>query len=304
VRTEGATALAADALHVAAAAAWTGGLATLVAALALAGPARWDLAARAVPRFSALALLGVAVLVASGVWSSVVHVGSWGGLVQGLYGPLLLAKIGLLAALVALGAWQNRVAVPALGTGDTSVRRRFLAVCGAELALMAGAIGVTAVLVAQPPPSARATAPAAADGPVTATAALGPYRLEVRVDPAAAGANRVDLRVSRPGAPAPAPAEVRLDAALPAAGIPPIDIEIAALHGAHAVAPRVRLPLPGDWELRVRARFGEFEQHTTTITVPIAKERSHAHSHRNHPRPGGDAGPGAGGNGARDGQPG
>ena len=55
-RTSGTVALVADLIHLAAASTWVGGLAFTILALLLAGDDRWPLAARAVPRFSILAV--------------------------------------------------------------------------------------------------------------------------------------------------------------------------------------------------------------------------------------------------------
>jgi hypothetical protein len=77
----------------------------------------------------------------------------WRGLWETTYGRLLLAKLALVLPLLALGAYNNRFAVPRLKAGIASAveRTRFLRTAGAELAPMAAIVGVTAVLVAQPP---------------------------------------------------------------------------------------------------------------------------------------------------------
>ena len=64
--TIGAGSVVADAAHVQAASIWVGGLAFVVIALVLAGEQRGPLAASAVPRFSAMAVASVAVLLVAG----------------------------------------------------------------------------------------------------------------------------------------------------------------------------------------------------------------------------------------------
>jgi copper transport protein len=106
-----------DVIHLTAVAIWTGGLATLVT-IVLRRPDSSDAvrraerrryqaataeAARAVSRFSPIALCCVGVIVASGTYQAWRGVGTWGGLFETTYGQLLLVKIGAICALVALG---------------------------------------------------------------------------------------------------------------------------------------------------------------------------------------------------------
>ena len=100
--------LAADWLHVVAASVWTGGL--LEFALALLGPLRFapeeqkkPLRRLAVRRFSMVASVAVATLVVSGSYAILLHVPSISALLGTPYGLALLAKLGLLISLPALG---------------------------------------------------------------------------------------------------------------------------------------------------------------------------------------------------------
>ena len=116
-RVEGSLAVLSDAIHVAAAGVWVGGLAFLALLLVEAGGERWSLAAKVVPRFSTLALASVIALVAAGLTSGFLEVRSWQALWHTTYGQLLLVKVALLLPLVALGAFNNRISVPRLRSG-------------------------------------------------------------------------------------------------------------------------------------------------------------------------------------------
>src|SRR3712207_4467064 len=98
---------------------------------------RWELAATSVPRFSTMALVSVAVLLVAGAINGYLQVRAWRGLWETEYGVLLLVKIGLVLPLLALGAYNNRFAVPRLRARIASVveRRRFVRMAGAELAI-------------------------------------------------------------------------------------------------------------------------------------------------------------------------
>ena len=147
--TAGKLAIVADVAHVIAAALWTGGLGFLFLALKLAKEDRWPLATRAVPRFSNMAVISVVVLLVAGIINGYLQVRTWSALWETEYGLLLLGKVALVLPLLALGAYNNRYAVPRLKAGIASVleRRRFLRAAGVELGIMVAIVAVTAVLV-------------------------------------------------------------------------------------------------------------------------------------------------------------
>jgi copper transport protein len=265
----GALAFAADAVHVTAAAVWLGGLAAVIAVVAGAGEQRWPVAARVVPRFSAVALGSVVALVTAGSVSGYLQVRSWSGLWETRYGVLLLVKVGLVLVILALAAVNRLRAVPRLRAeaGDGRAHRRFLAAAGLELGLAAVVIGVTAVLVATPP----ARVSASTRGPYAVTTGIGPLELNLVIDPARTGSNAVHVYLLlRNGQPAPA-AEVTVKASLPSAGIGPLTWAGRIAGPGHFVFPGATLPLAGRWSLRIEARRGEFEELTSIVSVPIRK---------------------------------
>ena len=125
----------------------------MVLALVMARGRRWELAAASVPRFSTMAVVSVAILLIAGTINGYLQVRAWRGLWETEYGILLLIKVGLVLPLLALGAYNNRFAVPRLREQIASVveRRRFLRLAGVELVIMLAVVGVTAGLVNAPP---------------------------------------------------------------------------------------------------------------------------------------------------------
>lgn len=263
-------ALVSDVVHVAAAAVWTGGLAFVVLALLAAGEQRWPLAAQAVPRFSKLAVVSVAALIVSGSVNGYEQVGAWRGLWDTTYGLILLAKIALVLPLLALGAYNNRYAVPRLAReiASPAEQRRFLRAAGAELALVLAIVGVTAVLVTEPP----ARASVAPHGPYATSVALGAVEANVVVDPAQAGPNAIHLYLTdRSGRPVEVD-ELRLSASLPSKDVGPLHFPAHLLAPGHYAAHGAQLALAGDWQVRIEARRGEFEALTGTVSIPIRKD--------------------------------
>jgi copper transport protein len=265
--TDGALAVVADGGHVVAASAWTGGLAATALALVVAGGERWRVAARIVPRFSALATVAVGVLIAAGITSAYLEVRAWHGLWDTTYGQLILLKVGLLLPLLGIGLFNNRVSVPGLRLELAGVRRRFVRAAALELVLIAAVLGVTAALVQEPPAKAQIVS----SGPYSSTARLGPYELDTTVEPARVGDNEVHLYVLQPSGQPANSAEAHIFASLPSAGLGPIRFQAAIAGPGHFVLNGARLPLAGRWSFRIEIRFGSFDQYDTTLNVPIAK---------------------------------
>jgi copper transport protein len=268
--TDGTLAIVSDGAHVVAAAAWTGGLAATAVTLLAARGERWRTAARVVPRFSALATAAVTVLIVAGVASAYLEVRVWRGLWETTYGRLVLVKVALLLPLLALGLFNNRVSVPGLRVELADVRRRFVRAAAAELALVAGILGVTAALVQQPPAKTQVVT----SGPYSATRKLGPYELDVTVDPARTGVNQIHLYTLQPSGQPANGAEAHVFASLPSAGLGPLRFQGAVAGPGHFVIDGARIPIPGRWSVRIEVRFGSFDQYDTTIQVPITRGRS------------------------------
>jgi copper resistance protein D len=114
----GQFALASDAFHLLAAGAWVGGLVPLAMLLHYSRRAKqpgWAaLTGEAVRRFSLLGVFSVGLLLASGLINSWYEVGSISNLIETLYGWLVLAKLGLFAAMIAFAAVNRFYLTPRL----------------------------------------------------------------------------------------------------------------------------------------------------------------------------------------------
>ena len=149
-------AILADALHVIGAAGWVGSLLFVLAvgipvAMRGAPERRGATVAQVVNAFSPIALLFAGLLVVTGVFSGWLHIGFSSALWTSDYGQMLLRKLAVLAAVMALGAWNWRRVKPVLGTDAATHRLRRSATT--ELALAGVIVIITAALVATPPPA-------------------------------------------------------------------------------------------------------------------------------------------------------
>jgi len=265
-----------DVAHVVAMSAWVGGLVVLLLALPAATrrlrvPDRTRLLAASLERFSPIALGCVIVLLVTGTLQAIEHISTWGQLLHTGFGRAVVAKVALVAALVALGAMNRRRVVPRLraiveSAGPPGAAGRLLRrTLRAEVALVLVVLGVTAALVSYPPPDTFA------GGPFAGTAALGPLHVEATVDPARVGPNELHLYLLRSsdGTPFDGTKELTVTFALPSKGIGPIPAKARAAGPGHYVVDAVALVPGGDWRLHVTSRVSEFDQYDTTLKVPV-----------------------------------
>ncbi len=148
-------AILADMLHVIGAAGWVGSLLFVLAigipvAMRLDPERRGPAVARLVNAFSPAALIFASVLVLTGVFAGWLHIGFSSALWTSAYGQMLVRKLVVLAAVIALGAWNWLRVKPTLGTDAAANRLQRSA--ATELALAAVIVIITAALVATPPP--------------------------------------------------------------------------------------------------------------------------------------------------------
>ena len=207
--------LALDWLHLAAGSIWIGGLiGLLVLWVSLGSERRTAALATVVPRFSRIAFVSVMVLIASGIWASVLHLPTLASLWQTSYGVAILVKVALLARRdgarggepgpdEATPRRRRRSARDLAGDAASLLR---LLVSG-EVILVIAAIFAAGVLSSLAPPAkALATVGSASahvgPGAVSQVVVKNGYTLRFTVDPnRAAAPNTVRVRVTKAGVP-------------------------------------------------------------------------------------------------------
>lgn len=263
-------------LHVGAMSIWVGGLATLffvlpVATRLLAPPDRTRSLAGVLGRFSPVALGAVCVILASGLVQAYVWVRTPAHLVDTAYGRAVLIKLCLLLGLIGLGALNRRRSLPELerleGSGDPPgaagvVLRRTVR---AEVTLIAVVLGVTAALSSYAPSTQAST------GPANLTGRVGPAQLEMTVDPARVGANRIHLYLLDPrdGRQFTQAKEVDVDATMPSKHIGPLRQRAERAGPGHYIDAAAQLGVPGKWRLAVTVRTSKFDQYTKSFQVQV-----------------------------------
>jgi copper resistance protein D len=140
--------LLADVLHMAAAAAWIGGIPYLLFALGRISDGAAQ--ARICRRFSLMALGAVALLVAAGTAMAVPYIGSLDAIYGTAYGVMVATKVMMLLGLLCLGGMNYLLVERLRRTPGTSILRlkRFAEV---EIGLGATVLFAAAALTSQPP---------------------------------------------------------------------------------------------------------------------------------------------------------
>ncbi|MDF1598619.1 copper resistance protein CopC [Mesorhizobium sp. YIM 152430] len=240
------------ALHAAGIAVWVGALVPLGLALRADAPD----AITGLKRFSMFIPFAVAALIAAGIVLAIIQVETPAALTGTAYGQLFLAKLGCLAALFALAAFNRwKLTRPVLAQ-DANARTKLVRSIAAETLVVLVIIAVAAGWRFTPPP--RALAIAAAQ-PALVHIHTADGMADVAVTPGRAGAVSVSA-VIMTGDFGPLDAkEVAFVFSSPSAGIEPFRRE-AQRHGDGSWrADGVILPLPGLWTVRLDILVTDFD---------------------------------------------
>ena len=255
----------ADWLHLIGMAFWLGGLVyffTAIRALQrLDGEARTRLTSSLAGRFSINALLFVALLGLTGLYSAYLRVGSWNGLWTSLYGHTLLVKQIFVAGLLVIAAINLLVISPQLRrerlqrNPEASAVTRFGKLIGLEM-ILAGLLLASVSFLTYIPP-AKLTSPTAE---IKDSARVDDLDLDITISPGRIGQNTFVLRLASNGEPLHTANEVLLRFTPEQANISPSDLElIAEGHGIFS-AKGTYLSVPGKWQVQaIVRREGKFD---------------------------------------------
>ena len=273
--------LAADVAHLLAVAAWMGGLVCLLlvvpAALRHADPReKASCLAATVPRFSAIALVAVAMLVASGTYLAVLQVTAWPALFRSTYGQVVLAKIGGLALALALGAFnlfrtRARLRHAADRPEESELwARRLRRSVGGEVIITTVVVFLAAGLVSLAPPRTTGSGGAVAEV-FTSEATVGPDRVSLGVFPMRVGqlAQIHFSATTLDGQPDDAVKEVKVALTLVDNDLGPFQFEGVRLAPGHFAVSKVQFAAPGKWRLELTVRRGDFEEYVTSYIAPV-----------------------------------
>lgn len=237
-------------LHIAGLCVWLGSLWPLALALIRTPDPQAPLA-----RFSRLIPLPLAILIAAGgvlIW---VQVPDLRLLPETGYGRLLIAKLALVAALLAL-ALRNRLNLaPAVMAGAPGARRRLFRAVVAEIAVTLAILGLVAGWRLTPPPRALAAAE-----PALVHLHDGETMADITVAPGRPGPVVITVRLTREdGAPIVAK-ELSLSLEQAGLGIEPLTRRGRLAEPGTWQVSGLIVPAPGTWTVTVTALIDDFDK--------------------------------------------
>lgn len=168
----------ADWVHLCAAVLWVGGLVQLVAVIWPTAP---ELRRVAFRRFSRLATVCIALLIAAGTYLSIQRLPQFRDLWQSGYGHVLLVKLGLVSVALVWGAVHQFFALPRI-THQGVAARVARSMLGESAVAMAVLLAAAVLVDSRPPARPVPQAPAARSGSVV-DAGGGPTRLRATGSP-------------------------------------------------------------------------------------------------------------------------
>jgi copper transport protein len=219
-------------------------------------------------RFSAGALLAVALLTLAGLVLAVVQVEAPANLTETDYGRVLIAKMLLVIMLIGLAALNRMRLTPALaipgGSGGTWLVRSV----AAEIVLSVAILGVVGLWRFTPPPRALA---AATEAVASASVHLHSPRImaQVTLSPGRVGAAQARIVVASGRAEPISPKEVTLVLARPETGIEAI-ARPARQDGRQGwLVDGLVVPQAGAWQVKVDILVDDFEKASLEGSITV-----------------------------------
>lgn len=279
-----------DAVHVGAMCVWLGGLTVLAVSVL---PRRvLDEMRVAVPRFSRVAVGCVIALVITGLIQSWRLVGGLDALRDSEFGRILVVKLVVFALLLVVATLSREIVArlvtqsipvvrggaidldatsvaPPSGPSPRETRRELGALrraVWAEVALGAGVLVVTALLVNAAPPGDSVNAAAGAQGVTLRNSSVV---VDITASPGNAGVNDVYVTTYSPAGTPLAVTTVEVTIALPDRDIAPLALPLRALSPSRYFSPGFEIPLAGRWTVAVTVRLGPVDRVDLTGILEI-----------------------------------
>ena len=267
--------LAADALHLLAAGAWLGGLPPLAMLLAAAWrrkqPSWAAVTAIAVQRFSLLGVISVGTLLASGIANSWYEVGTVNNLFATSYGQLVLIKIVLFAAMIALASINRFYLTPRLAIAGNV--RRLYHTSLAETGLGFAAIAVVGFLGAMAPASHMHHNAAIPEGAAFVHIHSNAGMADLTIMPGRVGTARATIQLWKEDFQPLAAEKLTFSLRAPGIGNEVITRSPAPDQDGSWIIDGLELPRAGDWTVTIDATLADNRRLLLDAPIVIEPER-------------------------------
>lgn len=247
-------------LHGVGVAFWIGALVPLAALVSRQGA----VALPVVERFSRLAVPVVGILALTGLALAVIQLQSFAALIETKYGLILVTKLALVLALLALAAFNRFRLTPVL-TGSATAARALRRSILVESVLALGIFALVAGWRFTPPP--RTIVP---ETPLALHIHTDKAMFQVLVTPGTAGTDDFVLQLMTGDASPLVAKEVTLTLSLPERGIEPMEHDAELGADGYWHVRKVELPFAGKWHVRIEALVTDFEKVTLEDELEVA----------------------------------
>ena len=263
---------------------WLGGIVYLFTGIRhlqqLEGQLRTKLTSLLTRQFSANAIVIVALIGITGLYSAYFRVGDWSALLTSLYGHVLLVKQGFVAGLLMIAATNLLIISPRLnreriqGSANSRLISFFGKILVVELTFAGLLLASVSFLTYIPP--AKIAAPPNTD--FTSIKQADDLKLEINISPARVGQNTFMLMlISSDGKPITSAKEVLLRFTSSQANVPPSELELIS-NGEMFSAKGAHLSFPGKWQVqavvRRQEKFDVYANFDITLRKPGTSDRT------------------------------
>lgn len=238
--------VAADAAHLLGGSVWLGGLLAMLVFLH-GRPQKTEMRA-ALGRFSSLAVVAVGVIAITGTGMAVLVLDSPSALVATTYGRMLLVKVMVVAAVVALAAWVRWRLLPTSGS-----RPKFFRALRHEVALLVAVALLTGFLSNASPSHEHSH-----HGSQQVRAESQGLVVEGVLDQGVGAGSTFEFRLEFDGE-AVTGDSVEVSFRMPEQDLGPVPAEVESRSDGSWTA-AVDLPVPGVWQVQVAARVSKYER--------------------------------------------
>lgn len=274
---EQSAAIAIDYVHNLLASVWIGGVIffgfILVPSFASLGNSKRELAALVmIPRFSSMILIALGVLIITGptlLWLLEDDVGL---LSQSYYGYLIIAKILIGSAMIALGGYnQSRIQAPgekAVKAGNVQVYKKIKRSLKAEAALGIALLGVVALLTNSSLPTGQTQDAVAGSAPYGfATSVFSENgRFDISIEPFTSGQNSISVSAHDLSGDVMDDVEVlKVKISNPQKGISPIEVPITKSDNTYTG--EATFGFSGSWNVEILTQRSQHANEDTGFTV-------------------------------------
>ena len=247
-----------DWLHLLAGSIWIGGLIHFVTGLwgirQRDRSYRTRLTAQLIPRFSSLALISVATLGLTGLYSAILRVGTIDALFNTIYGQALIVKTSLVIPMIMIGAVNLLIITPriqrdAASNPNSSLGDHFRRIVTSEVTVGIALLLSVGVLTSLPPARVTSTSPE-----LNASAHVDDLDIALDITPGNVGVNTFSIQINASGQPLDNAKSVQLTFTPATASIAPSSVQLIGQGSGQYTTKGAYFSLPATWQVQVAVR--------------------------------------------------